>query len=158
MKTEESKPEYEQVFTVTDYWDGPRQGIANYQGKPHFYERIFDEARDGYSDLFELTPIDSETLRLALEDWDIWQRWNTAFHAGQTNQSTHPALPHESRRHEELKQILDATLVTDPERAVTRLGTFSVLDDRTLPMGPSRRVQVSWSEPHSESPPERHVR
>ena len=36
---------FEEVFTVTEYYDGPRQGIANFTGKPHFYDCIFDEAR-----------------------------------------------------------------------------------------------------------------
>jgi len=27
MNIEELKPEYESVFTVTDYWDGPRKGV-----------------------------------------------------------------------------------------------------------------------------------
>jgi hypothetical protein len=35
MNPEELKPEYEHVFTVTDYYDGPRKGIANFLGKPH---------------------------------------------------------------------------------------------------------------------------
>jgi hypothetical protein len=30
------KPDFEEVFTVTDYYDGPRKGIANVRGKPHF--------------------------------------------------------------------------------------------------------------------------
>jgi hypothetical protein len=35
MDALELKPGYEMVFTVTDYCDGPRKGIANYQDKPH---------------------------------------------------------------------------------------------------------------------------
>jgi hypothetical protein len=124
MNIEELKPEYESVFTVTDYWDGPRKGIANYQGKPHLYECIFDEAREGYSDLFQLTPIDSETLRLALEDWDIWQRWETAFRLGKVERSTHPALSNESKRHGEL-QRKSANVTTDlPSRAPTSALAF----------------------------------
>jgi len=30
VQTNDLKPGYEQVFTVTDYYDGPRKGIANY--------------------------------------------------------------------------------------------------------------------------------
>jgi hypothetical protein len=115
------------------------------------YECIFDEDANGFSDLFRLTLIDSEILRLALEDWDIWRRWEAAFHLGLADRSTHPALPHESRRHEELKRILDKSLVTDPERAVTRIGEFKVLSNPALPTGVLRQVQVTWTEPHSES-------
>lgn len=76
---------YETVFTVTDYYDGPRKGLANYQGKPHFYECVFDENRDEYSDQYRLTPVDEETFRLAMEDWEIWLKWETAFHAGKAD-------------------------------------------------------------------------
>jgi hypothetical protein len=57
------------AFTITDYYDGPLNGIANFLGKPHFYERIFDAAQDDYSDMYRLTPVDEPTFRLAMEDW-----------------------------------------------------------------------------------------
>ena len=71
MDLPELKPGFEAVFTVRVYYDGPRSGIANYQGKPHFYDCIFDEAKDDYSDEYWLTPIDSATFELAMEDWEI---------------------------------------------------------------------------------------
>jgi len=45
------EPGEEIVFTVNDYWDGPLKGIANFQGKPHFYERIVDSPSDDYADM-----------------------------------------------------------------------------------------------------------
>lgn len=98
MVSDELKPGYECVHTVTDYCDGPRKGIANYQGKPHLFECIFDESKDNYSELFWLAPVDAETFRFAMEDWAIWQRWELAFHSGKTDISMHPALPHETVR------------------------------------------------------------
>jgi hypothetical protein len=47
MKPEELKPGYERVFAVTDYHDGPRKGIANYQGEPHFYECLLNKNLTG---------------------------------------------------------------------------------------------------------------
>jgi hypothetical protein len=35
-----------------EYYDGPRQGIANFNGQPHFYDCIFDERRDEYSNWY----------------------------------------------------------------------------------------------------------
>ena len=40
MFSDDLEPGNEIVFTVTDYYDGPLNGIANFQSKPHFYERI----------------------------------------------------------------------------------------------------------------------
>lgn len=146
MKSENLKPGYESVFTVMDYCDGPRTGIANYQGKPHLYECVFDEAKDDYSELFRLTPLDSETFRLAMEDWEIWRRWLIAFYERKADISTHPALPHESGRHAELKGILDEVLVADPRKAITRVGRFEVLQEPSLPINVIRRLQVKWSQ------------
>jgi|SRR5271170_2680241 len=120
MTYEKLKPGYEIVYTVTDYYVGPRGGIVSYQGKPHVYECIFDESKDSYSELFRLAPIDEETFKLALEDWAIWQRWELAYYSGQTDIGTHPALPHEARSHAELKEFLDEALVIDPQRATMR--------------------------------------
>jgi hypothetical protein len=76
------KPGYDKVYTVNDYWDGPRAGIADFNGQPHYYECQFNEAKDDWSDIFLLKPIDSETLQLAMEDWDSWERWDTAYKEG----------------------------------------------------------------------------
>jgi hypothetical protein len=138
---------YELVFTVTDYYDGPRKGIANYQGRPHLYECIFDKTADDYSESFLLTALDLKSFQLAMEDWEIWRRWEDAFHSGKANKSSHPALPHEAKRHAELKQILDKSLVTDPQKAVTRIGQFDALRKSNLPRGIVRPLQVKWTEP-----------
>jgi hypothetical protein len=65
----ELQPGYEEVFTVMDYYDGPRKGFANFRGQPHFYDCIFDDDKDEYSDLYHLTPISQRVFELAKEDW-----------------------------------------------------------------------------------------
>jgi hypothetical protein len=153
MKNDALKPGYECVFTVTEYYDGPRKGIANYHGRPHFYDCVFDESNDDYSDLFQLTPVDTEIFELAMEDWDIWRRWEIAFHTGKADIATHPALAHETKRHAELKMLLDKSLVTDPSKAFAAVGQFEVLGGSNLPKGVYRDLQVKWVEPPQESPP-----
>jgi hypothetical protein len=49
-------------------------------------------------------------------DWAIWQRWERAYRTGETDLSTHPALPHESERHKELENVLETVLVIDPRK------------------------------------------
>jgi len=36
----------EEVHFVIDYWDGPREGVADYCGTPHYFRCVFDEKRD----------------------------------------------------------------------------------------------------------------
>src|SRR5262249_26721368 len=74
---------YEIVHSMTDFWDGPRQGIANFNGIPHLYESEFDKfTENDWQDTYLLMPIDEATFQLAMEDWEIWRRWETAFHSG----------------------------------------------------------------------------
>ena len=93
MTVAELQPGYEEVFTVTDYNDGPRKGGANFRGQPHFYDCIFDEAQDEYSDLYRLTPISQRIFELAKEDWAIWKKWESAYSSGKVTFQSHPALP-----------------------------------------------------------------
>ena len=137
---------YEEVLTVTDYYDGPRKGIANFQGLPHFYECIFDEAEDEYSDLYRLTPISQPILELAKEDWAIWKRWEAAFRSGKTTIESHPALPQDRPRHEEIRAILDSALTTNTAVCVTQRGLFERLGSEEYPKGVIRRLQVRWAD------------
>jgi hypothetical protein len=140
-------PGYETVFTVTDYLDRPRKGIANYQGKPHFYECVVNEAKDHGSELFRLTPLDAEIFELAMEDWEIWRRWLVAFYEKKADISTRPALPGDVGRHVELKRILDEVLVSDPQRSTMRVGRFEVLEEPSIPERVIRQLQVKWIQP-----------
>ena len=97
---------FETVHTVTDFYDGPRAGIADFRGEPHYYQSAWDDLNSKWLDNFLLWPVREHVFALALEDWWIWLRWETAFHSGITTQSTHPALPAESTRHETLKAAL----------------------------------------------------
>jgi len=64
---------------VMDYYDGPRKGVANFRGQPHFYDCIFDERNDEYSDLYHLTPLSQRIFELAKEDWAIGRNGNLPF-------------------------------------------------------------------------------
>lgn len=119
-----SSSDFEMVHTITDWYDGARAGIADLAGEPHYYESQFDDLRDNYSDTYLLRPIDEETFRLALEDWDIWSRWEAAFHAGRAPHETHPALPEDRDRHEELAKVLAERLAVSPETGIKAKGDF----------------------------------
>ena len=134
---------FEVVHTMTDWYDGPVRGVADYRGRPHLYEAEWDDVRDEFGPRFRLSPIDDVTRDLALEDWAIWLRWDVAFKAGATDQSTHPALPSERARHEELQAELATRLVLDPARAFIVCGEF-----RWTPRPPSLPLaEVRWYAP-----------
>lgn len=107
--------DYEKVYTISNYWDGARAGIADLNGKPHYYECVFDDAQDDWSEIFLLKPIDPETLSLELEDFQIWKRWSAAVDEGRATLETHPALPEDRARHDEIESVLGKRFCIDPD-------------------------------------------
>lgn len=136
---------FEKVYTMTDYRDGPRRGIADFEGRPHFYDSEWNDTDDA-EDLgtFKLTPVTAELLSLALEDWAIWRRWETAFHEGRADTTTHPALPEDRTRHDEIRPILAKRLVTSRDQYVRARAEF-----RWIKIDPNskgwRPLEVRWA-------------
>jgi coenzyme F420-reducing hydrogenase delta subunit len=112
----------ETVYTITDWYDGARAGIADFGGSPHYYECQW--ADGNYDDLYRLTPIANDILELALERDEIYLRWRAAFDAGNATEDTHPALPQESLRHKELQKILSRFLRIDAANYISATGEF----------------------------------
>lgn len=109
---------------MTDYYDGPRKGIADLDGRPHLYESEWDDIGDDYAFTFRLSPVTPDVFALAMESWGIWLRWETAFHRGHTTQDTHPALPDDRARFLELEPLLEAELKIDDANHVRAQGDF----------------------------------
>ena len=138
---------FEPVYTVTEYYDGPRIGIADFAGHPHFYEAEWSDAQSNYADTFLLTPVDGETLALALEDSEIGKRWETAFHRGLADLASCPALPEDRSRHLELEKALSLRLVTDHDRALRKLGEFRPRSNESRSTPGLRPLEVRWHDP-----------
>jgi hypothetical protein len=114
----------DRVLTVNDFYDSPRIGIADFNGVPHIYECEFDESSDDYTDTYYLSPIDQELLLLALENWEIWIRWEKEFKAGKVMLDSHPALPEDRARHETIKERIGDRFRTDPLNRILVKGSF----------------------------------
>jgi hypothetical protein len=135
---------YDKVYTVTDYYDGPRAGVADFNGQPHYYECQFDDVQSNWSDIFLLKRIDSETFQLALEDWEIWEHWNVAREEGRVSLDTHPALPEERERHNEISIILQSKLKSEPEKDIKAKAAFEVVEPKRKGQSIAD-LQVKWS-------------
>jgi hypothetical protein len=138
---------FEVVYTMPDWYDGPRRGIANFRGHPQLFESEWRDGEDMNADTFLLMPIDAEALALALEAWSIWRRWETAFYQGRATQETHPALPEDRGRHRELERLLEGRLVVDPVRAVRQRAEFRVRHDPEWSGDGFRPLEVRWEDP-----------
>jgi hypothetical protein len=138
---------FERVYTVVDYWDGPREGVADFQGRPHLFQAEWDKGADDDESVrtFLLRPISHKALEAALEDWTIWLRWEQAFHAGETTEQSHPALPEDRSRHEELEATFAAEVRGLEGPPLRAHGTFRPPLGVTPTRRPSAPMEVEWS-------------
>lgn len=139
------EPGYQRVHTMTDYYDGPRKGIADLDGRPHLYESEWDDLADNYAFTFRLSPVTADIFALATESWHIWLRWETAFHRGQTTQDTHPALSKDRTRFLELEPVLEAKLRIDEVNYVRAHGDFKPFPNPGWSGVGFVPLQVKWS-------------
>lgn len=62
----------EKVITINYWWDGPKSGLAQYNGEICIYQRIFDEAMDDWSDEYFLIPVNEQEEALIMTEWEEW--------------------------------------------------------------------------------------
>lgn len=122
---------WQKVHTVNEFYDGEIFGVADYQGRPHVYEKQWNDVSQEYGPLFRLSEIEPELLSLVLEDWEIWLRWEAAFHEGRETLETHPARPSERERHEALKAEIGGRLEAKRGGPILTAGTFRYRDGVT---------------------------
>jgi hypothetical protein len=120
---------FESVHTVNEYYDGPRLGVADFDGRPHVYRSLWLDAVDDDDDcLFALAPISPEAFAAVVEDWTIWRRFEHAYHHGQVQWSGEDAdwgaLPEDGTRHRQLAQAVEAALVIDESLRHLARGAF----------------------------------
>lgn len=104
----------DQILTVHDYYDGPRLGIAEWNGVPHIYEAEYDHSTEEYGDTYFLSPIEPELLVLVLEDWNIWLRLAAARKKNEVPADPHGVLPIDSERFAVVKKSIGDRLRSDP--------------------------------------------
>jgi hypothetical protein len=142
---------YEPVHTVSDYYDGPREGLADYGGKPHRYKCEWDEATNDWADTFELAPVDAETFRLEIEHWLIWRTWERAFHSGQATQDSHPGYGGKNARYDELGKLIEERAKLLKPLSEKPTAAFRAIPGQDLPGYMMRELEVQWGLPPNTS-------
>ena len=129
----------ERVHAVVDYFDGPRSGVADFDGRPHAFACDFDDELQDWSEFYHLKPLTDEEFRLVMTDWQIWTRWLAAYNAGEVGLDTHPALPSDRSVHERIAPAVEAALTVDFASSRVLWPTFH----GRLP--PDGELEVTWS-------------
>ena len=117
---------FERVYTIDEWDEGPRSGVANFAGVPHYFRSV-GESRER----FEVTPLPREIFELILEADALFHRW----HPGPQTRTPSNDLPArvvdgaERARYETLQSDIAAALQDLRATAVVR-GDFDFDPDR----------------------------
>jgi hypothetical protein len=136
---------YERVYTVSNYYDGPREGLADYKGQPHRYQSQWDEVADDWAETFVLTPVDDVTFNLEMEQWQIWRDWERAFHTGEVSHDSHPGFGGKNLRFDELEKLVALRMRDFKPLEVYLAATFRIVEGQeAVPPGVMRELEVEW--------------
>ena len=124
----------DEVHTVDYWWDGPREGVATFEGRPHYYECIFDDEADDWTERFCLTPIAEDIVRIALEAREIW------YGEGSEHR---PYQAADEARYRELRIVVETAVKDNANAAFEVIGDFSAF--RGLRPHSPLPVRVVWS-------------
>lgn len=134
---------FELVYVISDYWDQPRSGVADYHGEPHWFENIFDEEHDTYSEDYWLTRLTPEESAMVKEQSEIFLRWRHAFDRGEVDISSHPALPKDAERFAKLKNYIQTAIKSKAAQRFKVTGKLALLEPATQKRE-TATFQVQW--------------
>ena len=96
---------FERVYTELEWYDGPRVGLADVNGKPHYFQN-HDYDHAGEDDEYQVWPSGEAVVELEREQWAIFARWNERREAGEVGPESHPDHGGIDIRYDELELLL----------------------------------------------------
>jgi hypothetical protein len=118
----------ERVYVENEWYDGPRAGIADVNGRPHRFKALFDDAEDQYPGTFFIWPVDETTVELEQEQWRIFAAWNVLYEAGEATAESHPGHGGKSARWDEIEVLLKTSRTDVPLTAQRASAKLSHID------------------------------
>ncbi len=117
----------EKVHVENDWYDGPRKGVADFQGKPHRFIAKYENEK-GYLDEFTIFPVSEAELELEIEQWKIFVEWNKKYETGESSTDSHPGNGGVCKRYDEIEQLLQSKRNEYPESGLTAKAEFVRID------------------------------
>ena len=81
----------ERIHGILGYYDGILDGVADFQGKPHAF--VVEGDTDAEAPRYRLKPLSADEFALFEEYWEMWRRWEDAFHRGEVSATPPAVLP-----------------------------------------------------------------
>ena len=128
----------EPVHAVFDYFDGVREGVADFNGRPHAIRREFDTVAGDWTNFYRVKPLNDHEFSVVMTDWAIWNRWLEAYRAGAASLETHPALPEDAETHRQITPTVNAAMAIDDENSKI---AWAIFETR---MPPDGEGNVTW--------------
>lgn len=144
---------FERVHVENDWYDGPRSGLADVGGQPHYFQAVDSYHHpDEPDDEYFVWPASSAALACERQQWAIFVEWNTRFEAGTASVETHPGHGGVNARYDELTAQLaqHRAMPTDARRFAAEWHWLPA--DRTTRYhldGPD--YLVKWRSPQQQS-------
>jgi hypothetical protein len=130
---------------IWDFYDGPRTGLAQFNGNPHYFKCLWDESKSNYSENFKLSPIDASFLNAANKNWEHYRKWELKFHNGLIAVETHPGNRGLNLEYDKYEDYL--------KKRVSKLKSLSDIytadfrprpNQEHLPVGVYRELEAYW--------------
>lgn len=96
----------ERVYVENDWFDGPRTGIADINGRPHRFKSLFDEEEGQYLGTFLVWEVAQAVVELEQEQWRIFATWNVLYEDGEVAIDSHPGHGGKCTRWDEIDVLL----------------------------------------------------
>nr|WP_223186852.1 hypothetical protein [Streptomyces sp. CBMA29] len=96
---------FERVYVELEWCSGPRTGLADVDGRPHYFQDHDWEDADE-ADEYSVWPASNTVVRLEREQWAIFARWNERDDAGTVRPETYPGQGGIDARYDELTLLL----------------------------------------------------
>ncbi len=136
--------EPEIVYTIYRYYDAPRVGVADFQGVPSFFQCLFDEDADDWTNLYCLSPVPEAVLPLTEQERKEWYWWWHDYGQGKAEVEKYPDR---AAHYSSLRDSLHRSFNIDEGTAIKAVGRFESFQTQDALPGTARLWRVRWSDP-----------
>jgi hypothetical protein len=131
----------EKVYLVEIFWDFPISGIADFQGKPCFFD-LEEDSDEELDSNYNLIILEKGIFDLLIEKFELWKLFQDSFQKGEVREDSGPVLDKDKDRFEYLKNKIDAYLYSNRDQSIKMNATFNIIEEKQ-PINFSE-FEVSW--------------